>query len=451
MKGINYYFDAIAVLFKVFFPLKLMRWLLVLSIFVYIFGTVLKLLLGWDWVNAIVMIGVLSNVLVSFVIIPSQVIALATSRSVTLLGDSRKTLLVTLLLMCFLCSVALYWSMNLIGRESFAISFFIILLMASVLLQLSVWVCSRWPGMQGFIFIANVFFADIASWLGGFHPAVVLMVLAASWIGFAYWWMRWQPAKYQANNAMFSGVELQKRRIENGIGLHVVSVRAHSWLGSRLFGTSDGWRARLLRVISKLAFSTIFFIPFILLSDREKFISAIQYTAAIFLLVMVIAVSQDVATNFFRNLRSIWLCSAGDRASLFSVAWRAYWRELLPWMLLFASLALVFELVFGIWRIDGIWLLFLVSVLLMQTVIFYLVWFVYQRTAASYIWCNWVCGVVCILWMYSICATGFLFQLPFEWQGISPLWLWVPEVIAITVLHKKVRNGFIKMDLLRVI
>lgn len=70
---------------------------------------------------------------------------------------------------------------------------------------------------------------------------------------------------------------------------------------------------------------------------------------------------------------------------------------------------------------------------------------------ASLVWCNWICIGIFLTWLYTLAATGLLFPLPFDWQGISTLWVWVPELLAIAALHKKVRAGFFNMDLLRVV
>lgn len=442
--------SAAAIVFKVLFPLRVVRWLLWFSLVSIVLAQVLVPLLGWDWVKALAFACIFLSAFVSFVVVPFQLIALATSRPIRLLGNSRRWLLIVIAGMSLLFSLACYWSISALPQSTFFISLLVVWLMVSVLFLLSMWICSRWPGMHGFIFMANMTFAHIALWLSERHPVGLLIALIASWGVFAYWWLNWQPVKYQAGNLFLSSAELQKRQAEGVLSSRMMSGRAHSWHGSRLLGAPDGWHARGKRAFSVLAILILFPLPFFIAMEREKFIPLIQFGAVIFLLVMAGAVSQGIASSFFRNLRSIWLSTTGDRACLFSYAWRCYLRESGPWALSLVAFAMALELVFGNWRGAETWLLFMLAVALIQALIFYLVWFIYQKTEASFLWCNWVCGLVFLAWLYCICATGLLFPLPFEWQGISTLWIWVPELLAIAALHKKVRAGFCNMDLLRV-
>ena len=451
MKGGNCYGSAAAVLFKVLFPLRVVRWLFWFSLLSIALAQLLVPLMGWDWFNGIAMIGIFLSVFVSFVIIPFQVIALATSRPITLLGNNRRWLLVAIMVMGLLFSLAIYWSINKVPQLGHPVSLLVVWLMVSVLLQLTVWICSRWAGVHGFIFILNATFGHIALWLNERHPTELLITLVVSWALFSYWWLHWQPIKYQSSNIFMSGMELQKRQAESIFGSRMMSGVGHSWVGSRLLGAPDGWFARCKRALSALSILIFFPLPFFMVMEPQKFMPLIQFGAVIFLLVMAGAVSQGIASSFFRNVRSIWLCNSGDRASLFSTAWRCYLRESGPWTLSLIALAMVVEIIFSSWRGIEIWLLFLLSITLIQTLAFYLVWFIYQKTAASFLWCSWVCGLVFLAWLYLICATGLLFPLPFEWQGISTLWIWAPELLAIAVLHKKVRAGFSNMDLLRVV
>lgn len=449
MNATRHCLSTLGILFKVFFPLTLLRWLLVLSLASWLFALILIPLSGWDWLNAIVVVAILITLLVGFVILPAQLIALASSRPIILLGNSRKKLLVALIAIGFLFSLAFYWLLNIVNQSGYLPSLLVIWLMISVLLQWSVWICSRWQGVHGFIFILNTIFVHVALWLDDHHPLMLLIALVASWAGFAYWWMRWRPVKYQSTNLILSVAELQKRRLERGGGLHVISGRARTWLGSRLLGAPDGHSARARRIGGALAMAMLFPIPFLFVMELEKSIAVIKYASLFFLIVMTLGVSKTIAGSFFRNMRCIWLYSASDRRNLFSLVWWAYWREILPWTAASIMLATALDLIFGVWRGAEILLLIIGSILLMQSLIFYLTWFIYQRTSAGFSWWSWVCSLMCLVWFFTAFSTGLLMDLPFEFQGISHVWLWAPELVAIAALHKKVRNGFTKMDLLR--
>lgn len=449
MSSISRFNSAVAILFKVMFPVKLLRWLICFSLVSIVLVQVLAPVVWWS--GALMFATIILSIFVSFVIIPFQVIALATSRPIMLLGDSRRWLLLTLVLIGFLFSLALYKSIYALPKATFSISLLVIWLMVSILLQLSILICSRWPGIHGFIFMLNMTFSHIAVWLGERHPVELLAAVIVSWGLFGYWWLHWLPGKYQKSKMFLPAVEQQKHQAESLLGSHMMTGRAHSWIGSRLFGAPDGWLVRGKRMLGSLAILIMFSLPIIFVMERESFIQIIHFGVVVFLLVMAGAVSQGIASGFFRNLRNIWLCTSGDRSALFPILWRCYWRESAPWALLLIAIAVSLEIIFDAWRGIETWLLLTLSVVLIQTVVFYLVWFIYQKTAASFLWCNWVCGLVFLVWIYSICATGLLFQLPFNWQGISTLWIWLPEILVIAALHNKVRAGFCKMDLLRVV
>jgi hypothetical protein len=46
-------------------------------------------------------------------------------------------------------------------------------------------------------------------------------------------------------------------------------------------------------------------------------------------------------------------------------------------------------------------------------------------------------------------ATGFLLKLPFAWQGISPLWIVIPELVLLALFYKPVRSGFARVNFAR--
>ncbi len=444
------YVQTAAVIFKLLFPLRLMRWIVWFSLVGFISAQLLVPLFGWGWINAVTMIAMMLTAFISVITLPSQAIALASSRPVSLLGDNRRVLLIAFIVFAFVVSLVAYWSMIAAFQSSYLPSLLIVWLMVSVLLQLSVWICSIKSGAQSFIYVLNLAFGHIALWLSECHPIGVLIALVASWVLFAFWWSRWLPAKYQSNTYLLSTIEMQKQHLGGVIGVGMASGRAQTWIGSRLLGFPDGWQARSKRTLGGLAIIALFSVPFLAVMEWEKLMPIIQFGAVILLLVAAGGASQSIASSFFRNLRSIWLFSSGDRMNLFNVAWRCYLRESGPLAILLVALAMLLELLFGAWRGLEIWLLMAFSVAMIQTLIFYLVWFIYQKTEASFTWCNWVCSGVILSWLFSVCASGLVFSLPFEWQGISSLWIWLPELLAIVVLHKKVRAGFFNMDLLRV-
>ncbi len=126
-------------------------------------------------------------------------------------------------------------------------------------------------------------------------------------------------------------------------------------------------------------------------------------------------------------------------------------REVGSWTFLTVVIAMMVEIASGGWKGAESWGLMLFSIILLQVLLFYTAWFIYQRKAASVMWLSWVCAGVFLAWLCSIIATGFLFPLPFELQGISNLWVWMPELLAIVLIHSKVHRQFAAINLLRAV
>lgn len=445
----NAFLHNLAIFWKLLFPLRVVRWVVSFSLVYSLVAPVLGTLLGVEWITALGIAGVVMSLFVSLLIMPMQAIALASCRPFGLLGNSRRWLLLVIIATAFMFGMASYWALGALPKVSLAPSILVLWLMVSLWLQVSIWLCSRWQGMHGFIFVLNAFFADIYSWLNESHPIGLLSTLIASWIIFSYWWLHWMPAKYRSNNMLLPNGELHRQQMEAFSASRWMAGGARSWVGARLLGYSDSWSALVKRILFTLVLVRIAPVPLFMFMEMEKIVALLQVGTVIFLMVAAGGVAQGTAANLFRNLRSSWLCSAGSHTDLFSLTWRVFFREVGPWSLVMVLLAVMLELISGGWRGYQTWGIFLLSISLQQILVFLLVLFIYQRKAASIFWCNWICTLIFLVWLYSVCATGLLFPLPFDWQGISTLWVWLPELFGIAVLYPKVRQGFSTMNFLR--
>ncbi len=447
MKNLTGKMNTLLVVFKLLFPLRVFRWV--------VYGSVVMLalasLLNLEWLIAVAAGCILLTVFFGAVCVPMQAASLASSRPFSLLGNSRQWLLLMLMLIGVVFSLAIQWVLAHLDRLGFIASLPVLWLMVSLVLQSGAWICSRWPGFNGFIFMLNPLFDDIAAQLHEQNPIGVVVALIVSWGVFSIWWLQWKPEKYQINNMNLPSGELQKRQMEGMAASRLMQGKASSWIGARLLGFSDSWSVLARRMFGSLALVVFILVPITILIGIDKFLPFLQVSTPILLLTLSGVIAQTTATKLYRNIRVIWLCSSGGRSDLIAITRRIYMREVGSWTFLTVVIAMMVEIASGGWKGAESWGLMLFSIILLQVLLFYTAWFIYQRKAASVMWLSWVCGGVFLAWLCSIIATGFLFPLPFELQGISNLWVWMPELLAIVLIHSKVHRQFAAINLLRAV
>lgn len=439
------------VLFKLIIPLKLLRFIVVLSLLLWPLGFLLESQFGWQWIQIPAAIGGFVVLLGAVFILPGQVTTLASSRPVSLLSNLRQLLLWFVVISSLLLSLALYWAFSFSPWSAdFPSLLLVIWLLVSWMLQLCVWLCSRWNGSQGFIFLLNLLLDDLARWLSDFNPVMLVALLFASWVLFSQWWFRWRPKKYQPNLYLLGSSEAQKLQLERQGGSPWFTGYASSWIGSRLSGVPDSWQSFSKRMLATGCLLLAGTVPSYFIMNTEQ-LQALILNCSRFFVILAGVFALGVATSFYRNLRAIWLFTSGGRAQLFHLVWRSYWRTTMPLTILLSGVALVVELVLGEWRGSSDWLQVLCAILLFQALLFHLIWLVYQKTNASLLWCNWVSLILLVIWMCTIFAAGLIFPLPFGWQEISTLWVIIPEVIVLALIYKRVRSGFTTINFLRAV
>lgn len=438
-----------ALFFKLLMPLNVLRWILAFTAVLWALTLLLQESSDWSFLLAIVMAisGLMAFLLL--MLIPNQVIALASSRPVSLLGNSQSTLLVILLVSASVIGwiVCLTIMSNQESSQIPSLSL-VVWLIVSLLLQLCVFIRSRWENNWIFIFMAAWIWMKLGLWLTDLHPLLLVSALLVSWLVFARWWLQWRPQKYRPNIMASVINDSQQAAAARNAGFLFQAGNADTWLGSRFFGVPDGWRSRSQRLLVGGLIFLLAPIPVYWFMGKEQLDALIKYALIPFVMFMSVSIAQGMAVNFIRNLRGVWLYCPSGRQSMLDLAWKLYLREMGVWMLLTFGLALVIELLWGQGRAAEIWLYSVVTILLMNTLSFYLTWWVYLRSQGSLLWCNWIGGIAVML---LIMATGLLFPLPFDWRGISIAWVWMPQLILIALLYKPVRSGFSRINFVRVV
>ncbi|HSC66512.1 MAG TPA: hypothetical protein VLC79_02390 [Cellvibrio sp.] len=441
-----------ALFFKLLLPLNVLRWTFGIIVILWVLAVMMQGATEWDLLLAIAVTITALNIFLLLLLVPNQVMALASSRPVCLLGDNRRWLLSFMFVLAAVGSWVFYWSITFKEEPSEGLSLILVIsLIVSLLLQSSVFICSRWPNTQGFIFALSGIWVKVGIGLLAQNPLLLLLGWLVSWIIFSYWWLHWRPKKYQSNALVTVINNSQQAAAARNAGSLFQSGKADSWLGSRFFGAADGWRSRTQPwIIGGIVF-LVAPIPALVVMGREQF--AIFIHSALILMVMffVATVAQGVAGQFARNLRHVWLYSPGSRQHLLSFARRLYAREMGLFSLVCVVLGIATELIWGHWRGAEIWLYSAVSLLLVNAVSFYVAWWVYLRSRGSLLWCNWGGGIAVLLLITLFVATGLLFPLPFNWQGISLVWVWLSQVILIGMLHRSVQLRFGRISFARAV
>ncbi len=438
-------------LFKLLLPLNVLRWVFVVTAVFWGLGLWLRDS-DWDFLLAIAaaITGLMTFLLL--MLIPNQVIAFASSRPVSLLGNSRHTLLVFLFVASTIISLVFYWSLT-FSEDLQAIPslIFVVLVMISLLLQLSLFMVSHLQNAQFLVLVLSWVWLQIATWLTTQNPLLLVIAWCLGWLCFSRWWLRWQPKKYHPNSMVTVINHAQQGAAARNAGFLFQADHADTWLGSRLFGVPDGWRSRSKRLFIGGFIFLLTPIPICWFMGKFQLEALIRYVLIPFVMYMSVSVAQGLAINFMRNLRHVWLYCPGERQDILSVTWKLYIREVGVWMMLAFGLALVIELVWIKPLEVKILACALVITILINITSFYLTWWVYLRSQGNLLWCNFIGGFAVMVLMALSIATGVLFPLPFDWAGISVVWTWLPQLILVALLYKSVRSGLLKVNFLRVL
>jgi hypothetical protein len=439
-----------ALFFKLLLPLNVLRW--IFAVTAVIWGVALWLRAS-DW-GFLLGIAAAITGLIAFlllILIPMQVIALASSRPVSLLRNSRSILLVILIGSSVAISCAFY-SVTATRYEPIQLPSLslVVWLIVSLLLQLCVFIRSRWESNWFFVLVLAWVWMKIGLWLTEVHPLLLLSALSLSWLVFARWWLQWRPKKYRPSILTEVISDSESAGSQSKLAFLFQSGKADTWIGSQLLGVPDGGLARNKRLLLGGLIFLLTQIPVYVFIGKEQIEALIRYALIPFVMFMSISAAQGVAANFIRNLHGVWLYCPGGRQGMLSVALKLYVREVGIRMLLTFGLALVIELVWVKANDLEVWAYTFATTMLMNMICFYLAWWVHLRSQGSLLWSFFASSVAVLMLMALFVATGLLFPLPFDWKGISIVWILLAQLILIALLYKSVRSGFSRMNFVRV-
>lgn len=426
-----------------------LRGLFLIFGFLWALGTTLHWLFNWKGMAFVGIAGFIPIVLASLIVIPPQMIAVASCRPVNLLGNMRATLLVLLIFICSLISLIIYvplsggmwWNLN--------SPFIVIFLMVSLFAALSIWICSHLSGMHGLLMLLNMFFDDFANWLSGFDFWLLSVSVITLWLIFSYWWLHWRPKKYQQNPALMS--KQQSKDLLAGRQATLFSGHAKSWIGSRLIGMPDGVNVHIKRWLFVLGAVTLLMGPgFYFFNSRAPQ----EFTVYLFILCIyfiAFCLAQAIAMNLFNNLRYLWLHIPAKRESFFLLVLKRYCIDLFPLALLCILGGFFIRLYVDAENMLINWPVLFSFLLLLFGLIFYFSWIVYQRSAYKLAWYLGSVLTLPPLWIGTVIMTGAIFPLPTGWQTVSPVWIISIQLIAIIAMHWVVRKGMAELNFTRLL
>lgn len=429
---------------RLLFPTIILRWVALSMFAAFVIAFALTELLQMDWIGIVAAIALIHIALICIVTVPTQMTAFASSRTMFFLGYGRPQLLLYLFAIILFFSLALCWLWDLSQLRLYSpVMVLGIWLVTSLAMQISVYLCSRWPVVHLFSLAIYVVLDEVIHWLETYHPFFVAFTLVLSWSLFAFWWFGWRPKKYIINMFFISFAAQQKTTSEHGLTSWFQGGVAKSWVGSRLLGATDSWQARGRRILFVILHTPLGFIPAFVVMGGDQALRLLQNM----LFVTVAFIVPAVLANYAFNLRRIWLYTPGGRKEMLTLLQKSFWADVAPITLVYILAALVFEMFLSSDRTFGSWLYYLFSVLLLVPLAFQMYWWVYMRTAGSLLWSTIACVGLLITWLLLLFATGFLLKVPFDWQGISIHWLWAPQVVLLALLYRPVRNGFSTLNL----
>ncbi len=425
------------------FPTRVIRWLMLLMLTIFLIGFALTELFALDLIGVVAGALAMPLVLIGMIILPTQMVALATHRAASFFPGLRGILLATYWWICLVLSLTICWIWNLSQLNPFSLSMFVVVwLITSLIFQASVWLCTFSQTGHFLLYAVYIMLGDIFGWFAAVNPLYILCFILLSWAIFAKLWLGWKPAHYKAN-PFFVGLQVREQMLWGKAFKSWFNVaQARTWLGSRLTGIPDGRVARIQRMLPALGSATVGFLPGYLLMGSDWLLGLgymfLMAGGGFFAMLMLMGNGM--------NVHRIWLYSPGNRRALFTYLHGRFWSSVLPVTLVLVLVGTLVNLFWKNWHSPSDWLMFMVSLLLLQSLCFHLYWWLYQRLGANHVLLSFACGALVLCWFLMSIVSGFLMNGPASWPAISPLWILISEVLGLALLYRPVRFGFSKIE-----
>lgn len=393
---LNQYWRLILVMLL---PARYVKWLGVFTFAVLIIGAILSFF-GHSLVLYIGKAFILLLLMMVGMLVPGQMLALRSSKQFQYMADLRYKLFFLALAFWCLASLVLSAALTTLDPKgfTFSITFAVTTMGLSSIAVLFVVVGSYMQAAQSYVplFVWVLFFsAKNANLFAEENAGMYWVISVLLWLVMVAWWFRWQPQKYLVNYMTLPAVEMQRLQMTNTQTIAAAfSAVPNTLAGSLLVGASDGIRAWCKRELGQLVFFVLMLgVVFYWIKQIPPAVAGVM--VGIYLFIFICIRGSVIFQHIFRNLYRLWMNSTYSRAALLSYIEQRYF------LLVIASL-LPAILVVGLinhYFLDDALSLFKVAYLMLIGLLicslsFYLGLFIYLKSAASFLWLNWVSPIV---------------------------------------------------------
>lgn len=435
------------------FPLTWLKWMMALGTALTLIGLPIYLI----WQNPICAIFggmlIMVNITMNCASLPSQMLALNSSKQFGMLPGLRKEAGVIYFMFSLLTSIAITFVIALKNHENWIPLFPAVFVMTSVLFVATLSITSRWKWAQGLMFMTIAILPTVYAWLTKIDARFLASGLILGWVIFFRWWLYWRPTQLHKNlfGLPISDMEKNQQEIKffwsQGI-FRLAKAKPKTLLGTLLFGSADGWEAQLKNFISGLVLVLLFLGLFQLLGSSV--IDVLIHQADLWLFIACTSSNFAFQGYLFRNLYKLWMFYPKSRDSLLPYLEKLYY----PWVLAITIPMVALYLTLPIFVIEMPNDLFLALTLLICSAFsvafnFYIGIVIYCKTSASYTWALSIssgimfASVMIVIPLYAVWAEHKAELLPFLLAIITAL------LSSVVFLRHRAKKHLLKINFLR--
>jgi len=371
-------------LFKaLMFPVNVLKVILVVIIFFY-FLFLLSILIFKGYFDPALPVLVIFAALYLFfigILSPNQVLAMASSKHTRYLADIRIFYLgfyfLYVLLMTVLVSIVKMQKEEWLFNPLFSVSIWI---MITTVLVVQFLVVLRFPQAIGLVFIA---FTGIQFLLDKLMQLPIGLLLAAGaliWLVCSAWWLRWKPKKFYVNYMGIPAEQLitgEFLRCNPSLQFSFLNPKSkpRTFFGTILMGMSDSYSV-LLRTWLFILIVTILMILLFKLLMQDAFHGFMESVGSSIVAFMFISTSTGLSLGICRNVKRLWLLSAGTRSEFLSSIEKHWFKQILIPIILFPAFFLISIYVVGFQYLStmNFSLMMLCTILLMLVGFYFTLW-----------------------------------------------------------------------------
>lgn len=385
-----------------FFPSRWLRWIALVGLCLALPASLAHALSGWLPLAVVAGLGdmlMAVSLLVGAIALPSQLVAINSSRQFAFLAVRRASLLLVFLFCLGLPSGTVGVLLFFDKPTSWSL-FLGVFTLASALLLVGIVLAIQIPMGQNFIFFFAWVWAPLAKAIIQISPLWLVLGGGVIWLLFSVWWLRWRPEKYQASVFGLQQKDMLKWQLEQhktvgikkylawiNMGVLWGSGKPDSVMGSVLSGVSDGHYALWKKAICGL----VIFMTVMIFVRFSNGVNAPDFISFLFFYMIYLMSGWAILFAICRNLPRAWLLCKGARPQFFKdVEWH-YARLLCYSLSPLVFFHLVYSLVVASVSLGWLFAIFLAAYsVLLLTAAFYLVLMVYARAGLALGWLGFV-------------------------------------------------------------